>query len=105
MHILRALWTKEIEEPDVKSSYEYVLNPCERLDDTLKIAREELKKVQGRQKHYYDRMAKRRKFCVGKKVLVLLPTNSNKLLMQWKGPFGIVATVGINDYRINMGGK
>ncbi|GFO04003.1 Zinc finger protein [Plakobranchus ocellatus] len=25
--------------------------------------------------------------------------------MQWKGPFEIVATVGINDYRINMGGK
>ncbi|GFO08797.1 Zinc finger protein [Plakobranchus ocellatus] len=25
--------------------------------------------------------------------------------MQWKGPFEIVATVGINDYWINMGGK
>ncbi|GFO35687.1 Zinc finger protein [Plakobranchus ocellatus] len=105
MHILRELWTKEIEEPDVKSSYEYVLNLRERLDDTLKIAREELEKAQGRQKHYYDRTAKCRKFSVGEKVLVLLPTDSNKLLMQWKGPFEIVATVGINDYRINLGGK
>ncbi|GFO46515.1 Zinc finger protein [Plakobranchus ocellatus] len=96
MHILCELWTKEI----VKSSYEYVLNLRERLDDTLKIAREELEKAQGRQKHYYDRTAKRRKFSVGEKVLVLLPTDSNKLLMQWKGPFEIVATVGIN-----MGGK
>ncbi|GFN80850.1 beta-1,3-galactosyl-o-glycosyl-glycoprotein beta-1,6-n-acetylglucosaminyltransferase-like [Plakobranchus ocellatus] len=25
--------------------------------------------------------------------------------MQWKGPFEIVTTMGINDYRINMGGK
>ncbi|GFO22578.1 Zinc finger protein, partial [Plakobranchus ocellatus] len=25
--------------------------------------------------------------------------------MQWKGPFEIVTTVGINDYRINMGEK
>ncbi|GFO17317.1 Zinc finger protein [Plakobranchus ocellatus] len=25
--------------------------------------------------------------------------------MQWKGPFEIVTTVGINDYRINMGGE
>ncbi|GFO05852.1 retrovirus-related pol polyprotein from transposon 297 [Plakobranchus ocellatus] len=25
--------------------------------------------------------------------------------MQWKEPFEIMATVGINDYRINMGGK
>ncbi|GFO44380.1 hypothetical protein PoB_007088500 [Plakobranchus ocellatus] len=82
MHILRELWMKEIEEPDVKSSYEYVLNLRERLDDTLKIAREELEKAQGRQKRYYDRTAKRRKFSVGEKVLVLLPTNSNKLLLQ-----------------------
>ncbi|GFO27346.1 gypsy retrotransposon integrase-like protein 1 [Plakobranchus ocellatus] len=84
MHILRELWTKEIEEPDVKSSYEYVLNLLERLDDTLKIAREELENAHGRQKCYYDRTAKRRKFSVGEKVLVLLPTDSNKLLMQWK---------------------
>ncbi|GFO21313.1 Zinc finger protein [Plakobranchus ocellatus] len=69
------------------------------------IAREELEKAQGRQKRYYDRTAKRRKFSVGEKVLVLLPTDSNKLVTQWKGPFEIVATVGINDYRINMGGK
>ncbi|GFN87541.1 reverse transcriptase [Plakobranchus ocellatus] len=87
MHILRELWTKEIEEPDAKSSYEYVLNLRERLDDALKIAREELEKAQGRQKRYYDRTAKRRKFPLGEKVLVLLPTDSNKLLMQWKGPF------------------
>ncbi|GFO00924.1 Zinc finger protein [Plakobranchus ocellatus] len=86
MHILRELWTKEIEEPDVKSSYKDILNLRERLDDTLKIAREELEKAQGRQKHYYDRMARRKKFSVGEKVLV-------------------VTTVRINDYRINMGGK
>ncbi|GFN82370.1 hypothetical protein PoB_000887600 [Plakobranchus ocellatus] len=39
------------------------------------------------------------------KVLVLLPTDSNKLLVQWKGLFEIVATEGINNYWINMGGK
>ncbi|GFR64154.1 Gypsy retrotransposon integrase-like protein 1 [Elysia marginata] len=92
MHILRELWTKEIEEPEVKTSYEYVLNLRERLDNKLKIAREELEKAQGRQKHYYDQTAKCRKFSVGEKVLVLLPTDSNKLLMQWKGPFEVVAT-------------
>ncbi|GFN80780.1 Zinc finger protein [Plakobranchus ocellatus] len=37
MHILRELWTKEIKESDVKSSYEYVLNLRERLDNTLKM--------------------------------------------------------------------
>ncbi|GFS10897.1 hypothetical protein ElyMa_004821400 [Elysia marginata] len=97
MHILRKLWTKDIEEPEVKPSYEYVLNFRELLDDTLTIAREELEKAQGRQKCHYDRTAKCRKFSVGEKVLVLLPTDSNKLLMQWKGPFEVVATVGVNN--------
>ncbi|GFR72342.1 reverse transcriptase [Elysia marginata] len=97
MHILRELWTKNIEEPEVKTSYEHVLNLRERLGDTLKIAREELEKAQGRQKHYYDRTAMCRKLSVGEKVLVLLPTDSNKLLMQWKGPFEVVATVGVKD--------
>ncbi|GFN97176.1 Zinc finger protein [Plakobranchus ocellatus] len=67
MHILRELWTKDIEEPEVKSNYEYVLNLREHLDDTLKIAREELEKAPGRQKHYYDGTARRRKFSVGEK--------------------------------------
>ncbi|GFN85107.1 Zinc finger protein [Plakobranchus ocellatus] len=38
MHILRELWRKEVEEPDVKSSYEYVLDLRERLKDILQIA-------------------------------------------------------------------
>ncbi|GFS20572.1 Gypsy retrotransposon integrase-like protein 1 [Elysia marginata] len=78
VHILRELWTKDIEEPEVKTSYEYVLNPRGRLEDTLKIARKELEKAQERQKHYYDRTAKCRKLSVGEKVLVLLPTDSKK---------------------------
>ncbi|GFR60602.1 zinc finger protein [Elysia marginata] len=67
MHILRELWTKDIGEPEVKTIYEYVLNLRERLDDTLKIAHEELEKAQGRQKHNYDRTSKCRKFSVGEK--------------------------------------
>ncbi|GFN98224.1 hypothetical protein PoB_002473000 [Plakobranchus ocellatus] len=38
MHILKEFWTKEIHEPDVKSSYEYVLNLWEWLDNALQIA-------------------------------------------------------------------
>ncbi|GFR96681.1 zinc finger protein [Elysia marginata] len=66
MHILRELWTKDIEEPEVKTSYEYVLNLRERLDDTLKKAGEELEKAQGRQKHYYDRTFKVLKILCGR---------------------------------------
>lgn len=42
---------------------------------------------------------------VGEKVLLLLPTKSNKLLMHWKGPYTIVENVGNVDYRIKVGDK
>lgn len=41
----------------------------------------------------------------GEKVLVLLPTASNKLLMQWRGPYIIVQKVGSVDYKIDIDGK
>jgi len=35
-------------------------------------------------------------------VLILLPTDSNKLLLQWKGPFKVLERVRENDYRIQL---
>ena len=42
--ILKELWTKEVNIPEVKSSYEYVTELQERLEDLLKLAEEELEK-------------------------------------------------------------
>lgn len=42
---------------------------------------------------------------VGDKVLILLPTKSNKLLMQCKGPYDIVEKLGDMDYKVNVDGK
>ena len=50
--------------------------------------------IKSRYKHYYDRKTKERKFAVGDKVLLLLPTDNNKLLMHWKGPSELISTVG-----------
>ena len=105
MFILKELWTKELEEPEVKNSYQYVFELREKLEDTLKLVHTELQKAQNKGKHYYDRKTKVRKFVPGDKVLVLLPTNHNKLLMQWKGPFEVSAVVGLNDYRVRVKGK
>jgi len=71
----------------------------------LKIAHEELQKAQQKGKHYYDRKTKVRKFQPGDKVLVLLPTDHNKLLMQWKGPYEVSMVVGINDYKVRVKDK
>ena len=38
-------------------------------------------------------------------MLVLLPTDHNKLLMQWKGPFEVSVVVGLNDYKVRVKGK
>ena len=103
--ILKELWTKEVNIPEVKSSYEYVTELQERLEDSLKLAQEELEKSQKRYKRHYDRKAKPRRLEVGDRVLILLPTDSNKLLMQWRGPYTVESRVGANDYRVKMGSK
>ena len=63
-----------------------------------------LQKVQGQQKVYYDLRAKPRSFKVGDKVLLLLPTDSNKLLLQWRGPFEIVEVLNRVHYLVNVNG-
>ena len=77
----------------------------EKLEDTLKLAHNKLQKAQHKGKHYYDCKTKVRKFVPGDKVLVLLSTDHNKLLMQWKGPFEVSAVVGLNDYEVRVKGK
>ena len=46
-----------------------------------------------------------RKFQPGEKVLAPLPTDHNKLLKQWKGPFEVSSVVGLNDYKVKVKGK
>ena len=79
VQILEELWYEEEEVPEVTTSYQYVLELRERLDETMKLAQAELEKNQGRNKNLYNRKAKDQ---VGDKVLVLLPTDQNKLLTQ-----------------------
>ena len=87
IQILKELWTEEVDIPEVTTSYQYVLELRERLDTTMKMAQEELRKKQVRNKRLYDRKAKKRVFLVGDNVLMLLPTDNNKRLMQWRGPY------------------
>jgi hypothetical protein len=44
MRILRELWTKEVNNLDVKRTYQYVVDLKERLESTCKIAKENLEK-------------------------------------------------------------
>ena len=70
MAILRELWSDEVNDEQVLSTYQYVIELRERLEQTCKLARENLEKVQIKQKTYYDKRARSRKFDVGDKVLL-----------------------------------
>jgi len=46
--------------------------------------------------------SKEREFNPGDQALVLLPTDSKKLLSQWQGPYKIVKRIGRVNYQIEM---
>ena len=100
MAILHKLWSGEAPDEQVLSTCQYVIELRDRLEQTCKLAHENLKKVQIKQKAYFDRRARSRQFDVGDEVLLLLPTDSNKLLLQWKGPYKVVEVVNRMDYKI-----
>ena len=104
MAILRKLWSGEAPHEQVLSTYQYVTELRDRFEQTCKLAHENLKKVQIKQKAYYDRRDRSRKFDVGDKVLLLLPTDGNKLLLQWKGQYEVVDVVKRMECKIDVNG-
>ena len=68
VQILKELWSEEEEDPEVTTSYQYVLELRERLDETMTLAQAELEKNQGRNKNLYNRKAKKRSFQVEDRV-------------------------------------
>ena len=49
--------------------------------------------------------AKGRTFEVGEKALVSLPTDRNKLLLQWRGPYEITRVISGQDYGVSVDGR
>lgn len=105
MSILRDLWADDIDDAEVKTTYQYIVDLKQRLHETCQMAHDNLQKSSDRYKKYYNTKAKDRRFAVNDKVLLLLPTSANKLLMHWKGPYEVIGKQGLSDYHINMNGK
>lgn len=103
--ILKELWTNDISDTNVKTTYQYVLDLKDRLQSMAELAKESLEKSSTRYKKHYDRKTRTRSLKVGDKALVLLPTDNNKLLLQWKGPFVVTKKVNRVDYQLDMQGK
>ena len=76
----------------------------ERLEKTCKLAQDNVRKLDIKHNAFYDKRAMSRKFDVGDKVLLLLPSGSSKLLFQWNGPYEVVEVVDVMNCKINVKG-
>lgn len=73
--VLRELWM------DASLSKESVISLLEKLEHTCQLAHEELERVKERYSKYYNVKSQKQSLKHGEEVLILLPTDNNKLLM------------------------
>ena len=104
MQILRELWSVEETDEHARLTYQYVIDLRERLEKTCKLAQDNVRSLDIKQNAFYDKRARLRKFDVGDKVLLLLPSESNKVLLQWNGPYEVLEVVNAMNYKINVKG-
>ena len=105
MDLLKQYWTKDESECEDKPVYKYVVELKQRLQETCDLAHKALGKAQAKQKVYYDKKTKPKSLKVGARVLLLLPMKKNKLLLQWRGPYVVVAKTSPVNYQIQVGRK
>ncbi|KAG7459263.1 hypothetical protein JOB18_008719 [Solea senegalensis] len=86
--------------PQPQNILSYVLQMRERLKSMSELAQQNLEQAQQRQKSYYDQRARSRSFAEGDKVLVMLPSDSSKLLAKWQGPFEVTRKLGSTTYEV-----
>jgi len=73
----------------------------ERLERYRDEAKVNLKQAQQNQKRWYDKKARLRQYQSGQKVLLLLPSSTNKLLAKWQGPYTISRKMGPLTYEVH----
>ena len=99
--ILAELWENKDLDEKTRTTYQYVFDIRNRLEETAKLAANNLNLNATKYKNYFDKKSQKRKFKVGDEVLVLLSTD-NKLLSQWKGPYKIIECRNNVDYVVDM---
>ena len=100
LDILRESW--EASRWSSESVVSHVLMMREKLAQMSELVQENMKKAQQKQKTWYDRNSREHEFQPADEVLVLLPTTTNKLLVQWQGPYRVLRRIGKVDYVIDM---
>ncbi|XP_040065689.1 uncharacterized protein LOC120839486 [Ixodes scapularis] len=101
--LLKEIWTRDELGTNLKTTYHYVFDLRSRLGRTLELAHQSLSSARKDQKKLYDRRTARRALKVGDRVLLLVRTKKNTLLMHWKGPFIVVGKRNKVDYEVDLG--
>ncbi|XP_042143921.1 uncharacterized protein LOC121834234 [Ixodes scapularis] len=82
-----------------------VIELKDKLKKTCEVAHEIMAEAQTKQKRFYDRKSQARRFEPGDRVLIPLPSDHNKLTMQWKGPYEVARRKGNLNYELLVGDK
>eukprot|EP00731_Ephydatia_muelleri_P001017 Em0001g1017a len=100
LDVLKETWEGNDKSPE--SVVSHILMMQDRMEAMKELVMENMRKAQASQKRWYDQNARDRELKVGSKVLVLLPSSTNKLLAPWQGPYVVLKQVGTVDYEIDM---
>lgn len=107
MALVKDLWLQPNLELETISTYQYVIDLKQRINEGCKIASLKTEKQKEKSKKLYDRKAKQRTLVPGDKVLLFLPCGENKINSEWKGPFSVVDSCSHSNvnYVIDVNGK
>ena len=84
-----------------ESILSHVMLMRERMEKMTELVQANIDKAQLRQKEWYDRRARQRRFQADDQVLVLLPTTTSKLTAKWQSPYRVIKPVGKVNYLID----
>ena len=99
---LRECWESDVVDEEDREVHKYILVMRRRLKNSCRLALQSLRESQIRNKQLFDRHARRRLLRPGDQVLVLLPTDTRKLLLKWKGPYVVIKRHDADHYSLSV---
>ena len=107
MAVAKETWTRNdpMERKMNMSTVKYVEELNRKIKIALEAAGKNVMEAQAKMKENYDRESSTRELRAGQLALILLPTEDNKLLSQWRGPYRVIRRCERNNYEIDLNGR
>ena len=104
VEFLAECWDSPTIEDDDRDVHDYILKFSSHLKKAWKAAHVAIKGQQQSAKLLFDKRARRRALKPGDRALLLLPTDTRKLMLRWKGPYTVVHRLTPDHYVLNVDG-